>query len=253
MNKHAIIVHLYYNDLWDEFYSKLKPIIENCSVDLYVTLTEDDTSELENVNKVTNNVFVLPNKGLDVGPFLYILDLIKDREYTAITKFHSKKSLHHGQPKEFGEIWRLKSYQPLVENVETYKELTGIIEDNPLSMIGTERSYWDFTKDRFNISVHYPTIKGTLSKLQIQLMETPIDNTFLFGRNGGFFSGTMFMTSHKYLKQLFEKTNMKELYDNLPTGYVRDSDSHSLERIFGFYMESIGGELLIAEDKMRKA
>jgi hypothetical protein len=56
------------------------------------------------------------------------------------------------------------------------------------------------------------------------------------------------MTSHEYLKMLFSKANIKEIYDNLPSGYVRDSDSHSLERIFGFYLESIGGDLLIIQE-----
>lgn len=248
MKKHAIIVHLYYNDLWNEFYTKLKPIIENCDVDLYVTLTEEDTSELENVKKITDKVYVLPNKGLDVGPFLFVLDLIKDLEYTSITKFHTKKSLHHGQPREFGETWRIKAYQPLIENVDIYKELTSIIEKSPINMIGTKRSYLNFEKDGINIFHHYPTIKKTLEKLNIQLTERPVGNTVLFGKNGGFFSGTMFMTSHKYLKQLFSNTDINKLYSDLPNGYVRDSDSHSLERIFGFYLESIGGDLLIIEE-----
>jgi len=248
MKKHAIIVHLYYNDLWDEFRNKLKPIVDNCDVDLYVTLSDEDTSKLNEVKKLTDKVFILPNKGLDVGPFLFILDKIKKLNYLTITKFHTKKSLHHGQPIEFGEVWRKKAYQPLIENVDIYNELSTIIEKSPMNMIGTQRSYLNFEKDGINIFHHYPTIKKTLSKLQIELMERPVGNTVLFGKNGGFFSGTMFMTSHEYLKMLFSKANIKEIYENLPSGYVRDSDSHSLERIFGFYLESIGGDLLIIQE-----
>ena len=91
MKKHAIILNLYYNDLWAEFKSKLEPILERGDVDLYVTLTEDDISAKEDIEKLTDKVYVLENRGLDVGPFIFVMNEIKDLNYTSIFKIHSKK------------------------------------------------------------------------------------------------------------------------------------------------------------------
>ena len=118
--KHAIILHLYYNDLWEEFKTKFEPILNRGDVDLYVSFTKEDTSKKSEVEKLTPFVYVLDNRGLDIGPFIFILNEIKDKNYTSITKVHSKKSLKHSQPVGFGETWRAHLVNSLVGNPEIY-------------------------------------------------------------------------------------------------------------------------------------
>jgi lipopolysaccharide biosynthesis protein len=249
MNKHAIILHLYYEDLWSEFYSALEEIIKRPDVDFYVTLTKDDATKLNKIKSVTDNVFVLENRGLDVGPFLFVLDKIKDKNYQTITKIHSKKSLNsikNREPENYGEEWRVRSYYPLLH---LFDKLTQKISVDSMTIIGAQRAYMDFNGDRENISYHYKTLKKTEKKLGISLKESKIKDYTLFGNNGAFFSGTMFMTSHDYLKRLFKNANLEKLRKGMPIGYCTDSDAHSIERIFGYFMETIEGNLLIINER----
>ena len=241
IKKHAIVVHLYYNDLWEEFKSKIEPILERGDVDLYVTLTEDDTSAKEEIEKLTDKVYVLENRGLDVGPFLFVMNEIKDLNYTSIFKIQTKKSLHHGQDPDFGPNWRRQLVDALLGDIEVFDEITKILEDEPISMIGSKLHLVDFKWDGVNIPHHYDVIHKTIKELNINIKETPIGNSVCFSKKGRFFKGTMFATSHKYIKEIFKNCDMIEFYKSLPLGYVYDSGSHALERIFGYYIDELEG------------
>jgi lipopolysaccharide biosynthesis protein len=239
--KHAIILHLYYNDLWEEFKAKFEPILNRGDVDLYVSFTKEDTSKKSEVEKLTPFVYVLENKGLDIGPFIFILNEIKDKNYTSITKIHSKKSLKHSQPVGFGETWRAYLVNSLLGNPEIYSNIVDTIEQNPISMIGNSNFLYDFNRDSINIPHHYEVIHSTIKQLNVEIKETTINNSTCFSKTGRFFAGTMFATSHQYLKELFKNTNLLEFYETLPLGYSYNSNAHAMERIFGYYIEQLDG------------
>lgn len=246
MKKQAIILHLFYKDLWSEFKEKLIPILDTGDVDLYVSIQECDESILPELENYAKKCFVLPNKGLDIGPLVYVLDYIKELEYSTITKIHTKKSLHHGQPAEFGEKWRKTLTECLIGNPEIFKESIKEIESNELILIGSKEYYFNFESDKYNIPHHYSVIKDTLNLLQINITETLITSdiqSVKFGE-GNFIAGSMFMTSHNYLKKLFSNVDLLKLYSEFPENYHRNSIAHALERIFGFYIEDIGGIVL---------
>jgi lipopolysaccharide biosynthesis protein len=235
MNKNnAIILHLYYNDLWFEFKEYLIPIMENCDVDLYVTLTKDDTSAIEDIKQITNNIYILENKGLDIGPFLYVLDKIKNINYITITKIHSKKSLQKISLN--GDIWRKNSYQPLLYNTYCYTELSNIIKNNPLYMIGSLSNYYKYSKDMNSLIHKNKLIQQTLFDLKINIKQNH--------KKLEFFAGTMFMTSHYYLKKLLENCNILDFYEKLENGYIINSKAHAMERIFGYYLIELNGKLI---------
>ena len=239
--KHAIILHLYYNDLWNEFKSKIEPILEKGDVDLYVSLTKDDESKKSEIEKLTPFVYVLENRGLDIGPFVYILNEIKDKNYTSITKIHSKKSLKHSQPVGFGEVWRSYLVNSLIGNEKIFFDIADVIEKNPISMIGNVNFLYDFNRDSINIPHHYEVIHSTIKQLNVEVTERKMNGSICFSKSGRFFAGTMFTTSHQYLKELFKNTNMLEFYKTLPLGYSYNSNAHAMERIFGYYIEQLGG------------
>lgn len=241
MKTTAIILHLYYMDLWEEFENKIKPILSRGDVDLYVTLTEDDFSVKDKVEKITPFVFVVPNKGLDVGPFLYVINQIKDKHYSSIFKIHSKKSPNHGEPVEFGENWRNSLVDSLIKNEEIFEKITKVIERDQVSMIGCNSHIFDAFRDAGNIPWHYSIIKETIEDLGIKITEKKTNNSVCFSKSGRFIAGTMFATSHQYIKKLFSNVDIQKLYEEMPEGYVYNSKAHALERIFGFYLEEIGG------------
>ncbi len=239
--RHAIILHLFYIDLWEEFKNKIEPILKRGDVDLYVTLVEECSSFKSEIEKLTSFVYVLPNKGLDVGPFLFVFDLIKNQSYSAIFKLHSKKSIHHGHPTEFGENWRRSMVDGIIENEEMFDAISSYISQNPLSMFGSMSYLFDFNRDCGNIPHHYYVIKETINDLNIHIKERSINNSICFSNNGKFFAGTMFATSHEYIKRLLENINISQFYKQLPDGYVLNSKAHAMERIFGYYIEELGG------------
>ena len=242
MKKHAIILNLYYNDLWAEFKSKLEPILERGDVDLYVTLTEDDISAKEDIEKLTDKVYVLENRGLDVGPFIFVMNEIKDLNYTSIFKIHSKKSVKHQQPVGFGETWRRYLVDSLIGDLDIFNQIADLIEKQPLSMVGSSNFLYNFDRDSVNIPHHYDVIHETIRQLGIEIRETEKNNSICFSKTGRFFAGTMFATSHDYIKKIFSRPDIMEFYETLPIGYSYNSNAHALERIFGFYLEELGGE-----------
>ena len=91
MNKTAIILHLYYTDLWTEFRDKLLNLDNN--FDLYISLTNGNKNIEDDVKNSFPNakIFWFDDKGLDIGPFFHILkhfienDLKNMYEYYTIT------------------------------------------------------------------------------------------------------------------------------------------------------------------------
>jgi lipopolysaccharide biosynthesis protein len=239
--RHAIVVHLYYNDLWEEFKKRIEPLLKRGDVDLYVTLTKDDISAKEDIEKLTDKVYVLENRGLDVGPFIFVMNEIKDLNYTSIFKIQTKKSLHHGQNPNFGSNWRRQLVDAIIGDGDIFDEITKILEDEPMSMIGSKLHLVDFKFDSVNIPHHYGVINKTIKELNLNIKETRIGNSVCFSKKGRFFAGTMFATSHKYIKEVFKNCDMIEFYKSLPLGYVYNSSAHAMERIFGYYIDELEG------------
>jgi len=122
-----------------------------------------------------------------------------------------------------------------------FDTISKFLIENPISMIGSKSHLFDFNQDCGNIPHHYDIIKETINDLKIHVKERSINNSICFSNNGKFFAGTMFATSHEYIKRLLENINISEFYKELPDGYVLNSKSHAIERIFGYYVEELGG------------
>lgn len=237
--KNAILLHLFYTDLWLEYKTLLEPILALGDSDLYVTIV--DSSIKSEIEQLTPNVYVVENRGLDIGPFILLLDKIKEKHYNSIFKVHSKKSIHHGQPSEFGENWRRTVVNAILGSVDTYRKVSDLIENHTNTMCGAKEYFYTFQKDAINIHHHYSVIKNTINKLALNITERQINNSICFGSDGNFFAGTMFATSHDILKGIFTNCNMINFYHSLPLGYIKNSNAHAMERIFGYYVDQQRG------------
>jgi len=88
--KIAVVIHLFYPELWDVLTSKLENITED--FDIFVTVVEKHKDlKLEYKNHKITTV-VVPNWGRDVLPFLHVLRKIRSAGYEYVLKLHSKKS-----------------------------------------------------------------------------------------------------------------------------------------------------------------
>lgn len=93
--KLAVIVHLYYPDTWPQISQALEVI--SVPFDLHISLMDRDSSiEIKLPSNATKLYrYIVPNRGRDVLPFVYILDKIQDSGYEYVLKLHSKKTKHY--------------------------------------------------------------------------------------------------------------------------------------------------------------
>ncbi|MBL4929606.1 glycoside hydrolase family 99-like domain-containing protein [Fuscibacter oryzae] len=101
----AIVVHVFYPDLWPEFRSILRGI--EVGYDLFVTLTwrgeeSDRLKALIQKDFPRATVVAVPNRGRDILPFLHLVNAGVLDGYRAVAKLHSKKSPHRVD----GDQWR---------------------------------------------------------------------------------------------------------------------------------------------------
>lgn len=123
----AIIIHLYYIEMWDELKVYLNQIEEK--FDLYISIIKEKAHFEETIKNdfADAQVFKLENQGRDVGPFLEIMGRIKYLDYKYIAKLHSKKSPHANN----GSDWRKYSFDSLIGSNRAVQQAIKTLESNP--------------------------------------------------------------------------------------------------------------------------
>ena len=112
----CVILHLYYQDLWND----IKPYLLNLdlvtSYDLYVTITQENKNLIDDINSSFSenvNVYIEKieniSKGADIYPFIYILNKIDLDNYDIIYKIHAKSNVE-GLTHRFGKTLNKKIY-----------------------------------------------------------------------------------------------------------------------------------------------
>jgi lipopolysaccharide biosynthesis protein len=228
----AIILHLYYQDLWQEFKQKLIPLL-NENVHLYVTV--NGTSEhLGDIFKHATKAYILENRGADFGPFVYVFNEIKDMDYKHVLKLHGKRSLHN---QKLGDIWRKKLTEVLIETPDVFNSVVESMNtDERVFMAGAYSCFYDTKKEPLDGA-------GRVAEEEsIQRLNKHLKAAI----HGSFFAGSMFMVSKKYLDLLFKDVDLNKLYGEFEVGYRRDrSVAHAMERVIGYSVEHYGGKFLI--------
>ncbi len=101
----AVVLHLYYHDMWPEFAALLRA--QRFAYDLYVTLTGSPEETAPTAAAIRTvfpraRVWAMPNRGRDILPFLHLAQSGVLAPYAAVCKLHGKKSPHRGD----GDAWR---------------------------------------------------------------------------------------------------------------------------------------------------
>lgn len=160
-------------------------------------------------SEIIRNVptIVVPNKGADIGPFLYILhNKILNHNFDFIIKLHTKT--HHG----FRKLAFDTLTQSLYNNIQ-------ILKDSNYSMLGVKDH--EMMMDTINFSIMNDFCKK---------------HNILYNHNISFYSGTMFIAKSQLFNDFANKYNinyMKEYY-TLEDGFFQNHDAsytHSWERI----------------------
>ncbi|MGR3617180.1 MAG: rhamnan synthesis F family protein [Paracoccaceae bacterium] len=93
----AIVLHLFYHDMWPEFEHRLKR--QSFEFDLFVTVTGDPSQAKSITSQIRSRfprarIWRFPNLGRDILPFVYLNQSGIFSQYLAVCKIHTKRSPH---------------------------------------------------------------------------------------------------------------------------------------------------------------
>ena len=91
MKKLAVHLHLYYKEQLPKIVKYLKNL-DGVDYDLFVTMVEDDEQvKLKILAEFPNSkIWVVENRGYDIGPFIEFLHRIDLKDYEYVLKVHTK-------------------------------------------------------------------------------------------------------------------------------------------------------------------
>lgn len=159
----AVIVHIYYAELWSQMRVRLKVL--DTAFDLYISIVKGISLSEADIRKDFPGAYVLqcPNRGRDIAPFLQILPLVCDLQYQYALKMHAKKTVCRAD----GEDWRedmLKKLLGSSKNVAAAKEAlekedVGLVA--PAGHLLPAEFYWGLDKD---MEMNIRNVKGLAKK-----------------------------------------------------------------------------------------
>jgi hypothetical protein len=229
----AIVLHLYYGDLWPEFSAVLKSL--PLAFDLVVTTVTGGEKLVDEIHadfpQATTRV--VENRGRDVGPFLLLLEEGVLDAYDCVCKIHSKKTLRALNRNPYGEVWRRRLLFDLLCAEGTMVRAVERFERNPsLGLLGPE--VFRITEAEvagLSWKVNLPLV----SKLLMRLGKRP-DQI-----QPDFFAGSMFWFRPKALTPLRALRLSQEFEGD--QGKRDGALEHAVERTFSNVVTAAGYEV----------
>jgi len=216
---YAVVVHIYYPDLWPEFAETLRQI--TVPHDLYVTITyrgSESAALAAAIRAEFPGVWLVevPNKGRDILPFLTLVNAGALDGYAAICKFHTKKSPH----RQDGDIWRRHLIAGILPEQGLAEKLEAFVADKAAAFwvadgqhyTGTE--WWGSNLD---------TTRNVLQRLEIRVRRDALS----------FPAGSIYWIKPLMLGMVKSLNLTADLFD-VELAQVDGTLAHALERVLGF-------------------
>ncbi len=216
-NDRAIIVHIFYLEVWHEIVHYLKQL--DSKYDLYLTLPK----EMEEVHIIKifqefpdAHIYSVENRGRDVLPFLQVLSLIDTTQYKYLCKLHTKKSVEIDN----GDAWRKLLYYDLIGSNGISKNILKQFEtDDTLGMVTGKNLI--LSGIRFDLGN------------QAMLQKLASLSNVTFHPDYHFAAGTMFWVRTSVLTPLLGLIKNHPLHFEDELGQTDRTMAHALERFFG--------------------
>ena len=229
--KVCVILHLFYVDLWSYFLPYLKRI--DTDIDLYVTITDGHSGHFTDIHDAIIGdfpeafIYSLPNRGMDVAPFIYVMNdiFLRRRTYDVMIKLHSKKSLAHSY--ELGERWRNQLTDALLGSLPKLQNGYFSCVGSNHTMVGS--SAWIQNQNVLGYEQQFFKEEITFSDYE-------------------FVAGTIFMANFNLIMDWFVSNSIYDrFYKEFQDGYIGDgSIAHQLERVLGCLVKLRGNYILKA-------
>jgi hypothetical protein len=237
----AIILHVGNINILDKLIQYYPLFFNNDAFDYYITCNSESVKfEITKQIPLKSKVFVLENKGMDIGPFLFIIKYIKDNNlnnYDYYIKLHTKTDNN----------WRNSLIKPIYDNLnEIIKDDTNDI----ISMYGSEKYKLDI-----NILHNYDYVLDIIKRnypeyISIFLSYCKYSNKNDCTKKPYFIGGTIFMFNKKYFDLISKIKDINYEISILEPGYSVNDDknprkTHAWEYLFG-YLVYLNNQSIIA-------
>ena len=222
-NDTAVVLHLFYEDLFDEIKNYLQNLI---NFDLYISMHQSNSSLKDRIFESFPNAKILfiENRGRDILPFISIYKNISLLNYKYLLKIHTKKSPHI----EDGSNWRNDIYRKLLGSTKIINSAMLALETNPaIGVIGPKghvidyRFYWNNNKEK---------TKELSNRVGISFRDNEPFN---------FIAGTMFWAKPDALRFLSLLSIDLQEFEPEPIGQD-GALVHALERFIGLTVKKAG-------------
>ena len=154
----AVIIHAYYPEVLVDIEQLMRQA--DLNADIWVSVANQEALSVVQAHLPKARVYITPNIGRDIAPFLSLYPLMRAYNYQAILKIHTKKSLHRVD----GDAWRNYLYQQLLPAGLLTEMLTAFIADPRLGIVtpdghapaikhfwGSNRSWLDKIAQRLSL------------------------------------------------------------------------------------------------------
>lgn len=226
-------MHLYYVDQLDDLLARLQSL-NGYSYDLYVTLIDDEDFIRNKILafKPDAKIWLVPNLGYDVGPFIDFLHKIDLDVYDYIIKIHTKRTqndkfcIFNGKRFDM-QVCREMLLDAVVSSKAVENNLQILEQNDKIGMIGND---YLLTDEKFTYRNQEEEITAEMTK---NGLEVPQDRHFV--------AGTMFWVRAKLLKPFLSykiedfTISKKKVHD--------DTLAHVLERMFGLAVTTQGYQI----------
>lgn len=145
----AVVLHLYYDELFDEILSGCLKLLP--AVDVYLSVSRDIS--LARLGQIVSHlssvkVVALNNVGRDIWPFLVFLPELIAGQYKAGLKIHSKRSLHT----TYGGDWFRRMLASLCPSEKEVRSIIGVLgQQDALHVLAPSDSLIDLSEPDRNV------------------------------------------------------------------------------------------------------
>jgi len=230
----AVHLHIYYTKQLSEVMHYLANLGDT-DYDLYVTLSAENQEVVDKIKAEypKAKIWVVENRGYDIGPFIDFLNHINTDDYKYILKLHTKgknsKNYTWLNGNRFNNaLWGKVLWDSMLADNRRLSENINILERNDkIGMVGSRYCFTNSKKDYANL---LPQINAELKKVG----QEPVEKI-------SFIAGSMFLVRAEILAPLkaYEITDFASTDGNVKEGTL----AHIVERMFGALVLGQGYEI----------
>ena len=229
MKNMVVILHLFYQDLWEEIEGYLRNI--KYDFDIIITICKDHKDTVTNkIYKTFPNarIISMENRGGDIGPFFECMNLLiqEGKEYDLLLKIHSKKRLGIKRIRDNPEASRAereKCIIPLVGTEQSVEKNIEILSNKKVGMVGAAKNlYYDGNCSKEILTEGEKYMLFFMEKFGVK---TP---------KRIFFVGTMFWCRYNILKKYLSRYRLDlNYFKEGPHNVGGPNAAHAAERFLG--------------------